>query len=1790
MKKIISKQLLLLFLIMINFFLLVIKGSGQQMSNPLAQPADYLSYIEEHDIYWRTQIELFGLDELLEEESGGLNQYLNWRSFWLPRLVNVGGDMSKYESNLDYLFLNQLPVLQGSGPWTEMGPIQKPAEGLAVIGGGENGIGPVNFVSLSPNYSNSGLMFTGGWRCGLFYRDNGDPIWKQAGTDQLGPAISASDCKASHLNEDVWFLSDGNGDGYFSNGPMSGSVRSKYVYRTKDRGETWEVICDALEDLNGSIWDFQIKRILIDPKSNEENLVVYITTSNGVYRTVNAMDSAEDVQWELVVGQSEAELSELPGNWYQSHFWAYDMIFIPDVQNSSCTGCGKFAVTVSKLYLENNSVKEGDPCNLQNSFGYNGIADLDILISTGENSLERGAVENWEQLDLGSELDDYYRGGLSYSPNDPNAFYIFATRCSAEGVRIYRYDLSNNIPQALGTPTPWGGYGSMMSGDAFAVSPNNADNMYVINSTRAAVSNDGGETFSNIGDSQGNKFHADVEDIEYTPNGAKVYLATHGGIYSYTFANSQWQAELDGLGVGEILGFANQNFEDQKMNIGLNHQGSMTAKNYLLGLEPAMNWKQVYGSDGNHTLVPNSSSSVSYLGTQWVYRLQNNDDFSGSMSSLSFPGAGSSEGIMELNYFDDRIIYIEQGDIYRHDNRGSSVASEWTRISDVASLVEYIVIDTLPGQLAYKIWPSAAHKDLLFAVFMNSNLFQASVAVCNKANSEAATAQNSWVVIPLPEDYLHQNGNWFGAIHSDPDDPNVFYFATNLSSEYSNVPNKLLKYTYLGDIINDDLANVSSSSWEIQDLSFNFPNINVNDLYINSGTEDVYVATDMGVYYSSQKLIEQGLQGEISDVWFMYGDNLPHCVINDIDVNFSRNQLRVGTYGRGVWQAPMLCDKLEEPKEITEATVWDAPVYRMHQDVIIQPGAELRISSKYVYFAQECGIVVRPGGRLIVDGGHLTNACPGNFWQGIVLEGNPNLTQYPESNQGVCELKNGAIIENAHTGVHVAGLVMVNNECETDPSKAGGILKASDAKFKNCYVGAEFFPYTTFTTSGSPRSNKSYFTRCEFITDKILDNSTLVYQPEPKAGIIFNEIYRIKVNGCSFKNAAVGNPDYIGYYNSQYKRGDGIIANSAVFMVASSTVPNSGGTVLPSKFENLEHGIKSLCGDYVKPFSCQNAIFTNNFCGIRTEGTYLGPVIRNNTFYVNPIADNSDGEEVSGIDVDNTTKFTIEQNTFLGSAVSNPQTTIGIAFNNTSLYCDGEHYPITQGHNLVYRNKLDVLDIGIQAEGMNALSDNQNPSENYGLEFRCNKFGQSSQPCLTDFNLLSGATVQNIQGANDDGQEAGNIFDNNLCDNPTEHFNVDGNSNGLERYYHNSNTGNLVLAPFCHNLNPNVPVETPYDYEELKTCPTYIAKEPLHLLQKNVLASNDYNDTHNLYYDRIDKGDFNLLASLVDDPTSESITIRNELIQCTPFISDEIWKRVIYRNLPMNPWHLAQALLANSPLKLSVMQMVKDSDLSEYYKTLVQNGQTGGITSRDIYESDLMLLNREVQESKREYINYYLLDEDDDEADRLGKISVMLDPNEQTDKLIMAGLSMWRGDFSETTNLLNGCITLGGREDYLCQVLSAVLQEKLSGTQNLSPATLSVLRGIATDESACGYSQARAWLSQYADEDFPQNIGSNKGSVKSVVDSDIKEMGASILSAQPNPSRGTVYLTYQLPEGIQSCEIEILDSNGKLIEKRLAIGEGIEEWNCKECSTGIYLIRLLSEGIELSTTKVSILK
>jgi len=62
-------------------------------------------------------------------------------------------------------------------------------------------------------------------------------------------------------------------------------------------------------------------------------------------------------------------------------------------------------------------------------------------------------------------------------------------------------------------------------------------------------------------------------------------------------------------------------------------------------------------------------------------------------------------------------------------------------------------------------------------------------------------------------------------------------------------------------------------------------------------------------------------------------------------------------------------------------------------------------------------LIIRPGGKLIVDGGKLTSACAVEMWQGIKVVGNSDRRQLPQW-QGVVELRNGAVIENALCGIY----------------------------------------------------------------------------------------------------------------------------------------------------------------------------------------------------------------------------------------------------------------------------------------------------------------------------------------------------------------------------------------------------------------------------------------------------------------------------------------------------------------------------------------------------------------------------------------------------------------------------------------------------------------------------------------------------------------------------------------------------------------------------------------------------
>ena len=99
---------------------------------------------------------------------------------------------------------------------------------------------------------------------------------------------------------------------------------------------------------------------------------------------------------------------------------------------------------------------------------------------------------------------------------------------------------------------------------------------------------------------------------------------------------------------------------------------------------------------------------------------------------------------------------------------------------------------------------------------------------------------------------------------------------------------------------------------------------------------------------------------------------------------------------------------------IATNTLWNTNTM-INQNLTIDSLATLTVTDTlFVGFGST--IIVRPGGKLIVDGGTLTSACAGEMWQGIEVVG--DRTQHQNAaNQGTVILRNNATIENAHCAI-----------------------------------------------------------------------------------------------------------------------------------------------------------------------------------------------------------------------------------------------------------------------------------------------------------------------------------------------------------------------------------------------------------------------------------------------------------------------------------------------------------------------------------------------------------------------------------------------------------------------------------------------------------------------------------------------------------------------------------------------------------------------------------------------------
>lgn len=397
-----------------------------------------------------------------------------------------------------------------------------------------------------------------------------------------------------------------------------------------------------------------------------------------------------------------------------------------------------------------------------------------------------------------------------------------------------------------------------------------------------------------------------------------------------------------------------------------------------------------------------------------------------------------------------------------------------------------------------------------------------------------------------------------------------------------------------------------------------------------------------------------------------------------------------------------------EPWFIDVDRTLDWPM-KVYQDVVVRTGATLTITCE-IHMVPEARIIVEPGARLIIDGGTITIPRHATQrWQGVVVQGDFNLPQTATMNppyldyQGYMEMRNDAKIMHAlygvslgHTATGGGGVIVIDG----NPGSFAG-------SFINCRTALDFAEYQVGQTG--PNTSVLEFVRFERNEDFLPEN-----EPLPILSAAFVNISSVRdltFRGCEFVNTQPG-------VTESHLLGQGIRAfNSRIHVLPGCPGISPCPTAQESEsvFIGLDHAVEAFSSGGAHALTIRKADFSNNVCGVYTNGL-VGVSVTQNKFILgnNPVAlthpdeDPWWDEKHRGIYTYNSWGLRIRDNTMDRELAAPTDNTEGIVIG------------YSRDHNdVVYQNEVEDLYRGFIGEGICAETYGGNQGF-IGLQFRCN--------------------------------------------------------------------------------------------------------------------------------------------------------------------------------------------------------------------------------------------------------------------------------------------------------------------------------------------------------------------------------------------------------------------------------------------------------------------------------------
>ena len=294
------------------------------------------------------------------------------------------------------------------------------------------------------------------------------------------------------------------------------------------------------------------------------------------------------------------------------------------------------------------------------------------------------------------------------------------------------------------------------------------------------------------------------------------------------------------------------------------NQGTGIRENYSLGISQSNHYRSISGSQDNGTSIKHKSTWIEYFGADGMEAVVHplNDDY--------MIGSWQNGG---------RIRTTDGGTTLRA-SKPSSLSGSW---------IAPLIIDP-NNQMDVYSFSSRIAKSFDFG--MTWDTLNYAQRPLGGTISEAAIAYNNSDLIAISrgtnislskdggKTFLQIKNNLQASsitdIAFDPNDDNTIIVTSN---RFQNDGKKVF--------ISKDLGN----TWN--DISFNLTNMPIRSVIIDhTAASNIYLGAEIGIYTMKMD----------GDNWKLHNKNLPNMSVNDMEIQFATNTIRVATWGRGLWE------------------------------------------------------------------------------------------------------------------------------------------------------------------------------------------------------------------------------------------------------------------------------------------------------------------------------------------------------------------------------------------------------------------------------------------------------------------------------------------------------------------------------------------------------------------------------------------------------------------------------------------------------------------------------------------------------------------------------------------------------------------------------------------------------------------------------------------------------------------------------------------------------------------------